>query len=1820
MRRLAETRQGQQLSASMQFDLARSPMDDDELERVVDQFRDSPRPAQGWGLSSVLNEVLSSEPKRIPVDDLKALQKSLIGQGYAPPDADASGVWDPSWYAHFRRFDRDNYEEQRAGKHWYSAPVSSGMRALTNTLPSRVFQGLVGAAKGIVTQAPETAERVGALGGAAAGAGLGTLVAPGLGTVVGAGIGGAVGFIADLFGEDESEEDQSVGGAILDALSPWEEYRDNPKAAWEDLGYVLTAASLVSGVGVAARGVSGGLRAIQATRAPSLGAGRMFAVGAEGAGSTAIGQPLGWAKAAMLPTRSAAQTELGAVGTILRAAVKKKAMLPGTPGKTGVFLQKYSPIAFANRLGPKIALDVFGGTTQAQMGARLFGGLGQGTKTKLLEAQDALKAELGRDLTEDELQNLEKTVATSTIEKSVAEAPRLESGIEVPLLGDMVDLAAFMLYPQRLLPFSGHKAAVNAYKALGGADHLLLGYAHAIQKEKKVGIFDALKQAREQIDPLENTRLRMEFGLHAESHLRVAAAVGGGGGTMAFKRGAIGKARGDAIREIRGELAGGGKGQSDTLKRVMALSEADPTSFEAWLQDLNTAGRGLSRLRDNRSANDVVRRLERQLNTDKAIIAPKEDGSLDLIYLPDTRRVREVKRSRDLDILMVEDQITKLEQKANRLERFAERGALSPELSMTAHNGARLHRMEVDQLKRRLGTLQGVNAKEITDGVRLAPARVDFQDKQTLLAKADDFDALRDEVLNAPTPAMREVARQRLANYVSDLESEGLISEKLVKTALIEKPGKAVGVAIRDNAKSAAARFDVPPEFRREFGVDRLEELGYKLVETGEDVIFPDEIDSMLEITGVGQYTKRAAVMESLGFSLLRREDESIGELMALHKRAEVGEALSKHKIALSPQAAMKRLHGHIDEINHGKYSGATLGPLRKGKTGKLGMYKVDTRDLSAEEIFTAFEDVPGFTPEAAADVYGALRKGSAMGSELKLLSPGDTFRELGRAMRINGAPGFSDLLRTYHAEVPDRLNRQAWRHGEMRYKPETELARSPQRKRFEVTAKEVADRANVTEGQRNLGMALMDSVARAQVKLGRFESVDDFYGHVDARFAEKYVQPGSAEGAQLQIQRMVDSAEGEYAKAQLGEDLAQGLTEHGPDFVTTMRFFRDADFSTLARENAHLLRRLVSDEDMAILGKAYGVKSGKWTRKAEDAFAKDAEKYILSKLAPGHSRGAFDAVREGLGALWSSMRPAAVETNLVPRSARQVMDKHFGDALALSPETRTLRGLKDVKSKQVLGGAAVGGVAGGIEGEGIDGDAILNGALYGAAGGLIGRQALKRTHGYLPDALARMNTALRYTLSLTFDAGRISEQNLIAMAKYNLRPMWSPRKTMMGHADGWKSPYTAGKVNGEAAWRDVTRYWDEINGTNHFVEIDDLGRRMFQRGMLGFSPREWEAAQAFQLYQRGWGSEQVREAVTQIGRYGTGRTAAEKTANFVVFPFSFSKKLLTTLGDFVLQHPGRNLLIHEGLRRYQESEYDDKAQDFLKKHLPLLEELKGINNLAFGLSPGRFFLAGLADHRTGTGKAAQLMSSFFVPSGAATTLAQAAGNVGDLAINAFTPVVITGESINRAGGIEGLDDIMRRYIPFMRELDTYFLGRDGDPGAFSRQLTALMEGADPYYQFSAYQDELRTAKAEHEPLALAMGYSSVDGLLQSDIGQPVSDMIESQRLALNEKYPTGFRMSQEFTNKDAIDEQALVDLAKKPNRTAGEDHILEVLQHINQQKYLGEIVGLDPQMVGTMVAQSARSLGEKYGSDTRFLELWDRFMLREYGPLRRVA
>jgi hypothetical protein len=1521
MRRLGTTRRAQELTASMQFDLARSPLSDDHLDEVIDAWGGNAS-SGGWGMAPLLNDLLSREPQRVPVSDLRKLQENLIVQGYAPPESEVSGAWDPVWSAAFRRLDRDAQDAQFAGHHPGAAPIEAGIRLISQTLPSRIWSNIVGAAKGFVEQAPETAERVGLLGGAAGGAAIGAVVAGPAGALVGGVAGGAIGFFGDLFGEDEGEPaDQSGASRLIDALSPFEEYSapGGGKAFLEDLGFVATAASIVSGARLAFSGVQAAVGGIQ--------------------GAVAEGTPL------LRATLARAPVETPGWMTRISAAALKPAIGAERVAKYVDWVKINGLMAQAGRPIVRLANGAYSGMARASVGVSLASGLGspagayadqiRGLEGALSDRKLTALQRGGVEAEIDRLRQLQSREAT-TIERNIMETS--------PLPG-WVDLSTLLLAPEKFLPVDFGRLASSVRGSLGETS--LAPIANIVQREEHLPLRQAVGRARELLgeDELQQaatlTFLRRNFGIDMEAAKRVADL--GMDGTEIAAAGTFTRARSSVIARLRREASEGG---TEFGAGVMRWAEDEPVRFEGWLLD-----RSPTKLPDYLSAERLAQSVTADIRSGAAELP---EGAIR------GRMVANAEAS--FERTQAKARAAQLLEEAGRLERRA-RAATDPNVAVSATEQALALRAQADQIKANLPKLERI--ERTAENVVIVPERLDTPTSSDLTALADEYRRLRGDVmatqkaqeLGGQTNAYL-VARTRLAEFV-DTRLSPLIPAELATAARKASPPLSVAEHLEARSHYAAQGIDLGQDVNA-----RFEALGYKPVVTSGDVLFTSEMKELGKLAVVGDYTRRAAVFETLGLGLRKDSDESIYRLVEAHRVSELDQVMAEAGVPLRGAQAQAALYRTMSQEAR---RGAVRGPLQfteqQGLRG-LRLPKVDLRDLSPDEILAAFENVPHFNDETALAVYGALRRASAYGGEVSVMHPMDSLRSLGRALRINGLPGFADFIRTARIHNPDVL-------------------------------------------------------------------------------------------------------------------------------------------------------------------------------------------------------------------------------------------------LPLS----------------VLAGAGLGAAVGDEPSD------ILKGALGGLGVGFLGRAFTKNAYGYLPDKLAKLNTALRYSLSFTFDAGRYTEASSTMMARYGLPGVIRPRRYIASRGP-LRSPYANGTVSGDEAWEHALRFADEINGTSGvgkiglFRGIDDIDRRGSQVGLLGFAPRQHEAAYALLGYQRGWSTEQIREAISQVSRYGLGRTAAEKSANFVFFPFSFSKKYLSTLGDFLLQAPARALLLQEGMRRYHASSLDEKFHDLIENHLPLLDQLASVNNLVYGISPGRFFLEGILDRRS-LGAVTQALASVLIPGGAATPLTQAAGGLGDLAVHAFVPVVITGESLDRAGGIDGFEDIIRRYVPLVREIDQYFVQGEGGTvtgGAVGQQITALTEGRTSYAQLSELLDAEREFKAGLGPISDALGYSSVDGFLSSDVGAGYRARYEQLREQLGRRYPTGERMLGSFESSAITDKRALLDLAGKADRSDAEDAILALAQIEESWRLIGDVLGLPAELRGALVGQRIRSEATKLVGDRRFAELYARFFERVYGPIRQVA
>lgn len=171
--------------------------------------------------------------------------------------------------------------------------------------------------------------------------------------------------------------------------------------------------------------------------------------------------------------------------------------------------------------------------------------------------------------------------------------------------------------------------------------------------------------------------------------------------------------------------------------------------------------------------------------------------------------------------------------------------------------------------------------------------------------------------------------------------------------------------------------------------------------------------------------------------------------------------------------------------------------------------------------------------------------------------------------------------------------------------------------------------------------------------------------------------------------------------------------------------------------------------------------------------------------------------------------------------------------------------------------------------------------------------------------------------------------------------------------------------VAGERAIREgrrlVREAFPEFNATA-LEYADDAERMLREQDVFQlYNGSSYEAYAAYQMGQRGMTTEQIRERLIHMFQYGSGetvgRSAFERSANFVFFPWSFDKTLYRNTGVYLLNHPGQMAAVVAGLGAYKQfsEAYPDTpgAAEWVQKHLPLLQEVEKLNAFGHGLSAG---------------------------------------------------------------------------------------------------------------------------------------------------------------------------------------------------------------------------------------------------------------------------
>lgn len=264
--------------------------------------------------------------------------------------------------------------------------------------------------------------------------------------------------------------------------------------------------------------------------------------------------------------------------------------------------------------------------------------------------------------------------------------------------------------------------------------------------------------------------------------------------------------------------------------------------------------------------------------------------------------------------------------------------------------------------------------------------------------------------------------------------------------------------------------------------------------------------------------------------------------------------------------------------------------------------------------------------------------------------------------------------------------------------------------------------------------------------------------------------------------------------------------------------------------------------------------------------------------------------------------------------------------------------------------GAAGGAFASAVTGErDLDdvGKNMLQAAVAGGTLSALGGDEWGWLIANLPNKLIQLRNEFRFELSPYFSARRIAKTNA-KLALEGIAATAAPLRAME----------RAGTLAEDNAV--LRRVFPEITSE----VADEAERYLRDNDVFGlYNGRHFEAYAAGQWARMGLSDAEIRAKIVKTFEYGSrngvGRTALERTTNFVFFPFSFDKTLYRNFGAFLLDRPAQRVLLTNALGAYHAFNEAHKNGDvpgsasWFERYAPVLEEAQKLNAFSHGLSFG---------------------------------------------------------------------------------------------------------------------------------------------------------------------------------------------------------------------------------------------------------------------------
>lgn len=459
----------------------------------------------------------------------------------------------------------------------------------------------------------------------------------------------------------------------------------------------------------------------------------------------------------------------------------------------------------------------------------------------------------------------------------------------------------------------------------------------------------------------------------------------------------------------------------------------------------------------------------------------------------------------------------------------------------------------------------------------------------------------------------------------------------------------------------------------------------------------------------------------------------------------------------------------------------------------------------------------------------------------------------------------------------------------------------------------------------------------------------------------------------------------------------------------------------------------------------------------------------------------------------------------------------------------------------------------------------------------------------YLADNLAQTRDWVRFALNPMFDARRWAKGFVLSQMTEKpgdiaLPARLSRRAFVASHGEQeWEKTATAFK----SAARGDFGSLDDVTDVEHFFT---------QEGLLGYNPTNRMISAYGHLLKGGVEPGEAYNTVRKIYTYGTtGRSPLELSANFLFFPFSFEKKLVSTAGKFLSQDLSRAMVLHDSLKTYSMLNEKYNLNQMWKDHLPVLQDLQKLNAFAHGISPGQ--LGGVNRNLWDAAHAAM-------------------GSVSPV-MNLFLPQAV---NIKSSGEKQQLLDIAKGLIPATTE--TKFLLDDlkeqghvvygyASGGSGLTRQGEINRGWETWDKLRTGVDQVAKENgAEH----------GIQTVMRADRYAPLRDFVKQQRSKILDENPAWAASRAAGSARRSEDQQALEHMAYYPKNEAETAAVKynELVQGVQDQlQQQGISLTEDPELVPeqyfTVMRGAALELAHQYSG---FDVLYKRFFRRSFGPL----